>query len=129
MRTLKLSYAAALSLAKESRPLICPNEGFERQLQLWQRCEYKVSLPESAPSFARTYLFGLNPVPTWTEKPAYQAWQAEPDGGLSTDGDAIKKARFGTIAGMVAEIGRKRTDEQQKSVTEENLGETAHSKE
>jgi len=42
MRSLSISYSSSLALARESRPLITPNEGFERQLGIWGDCGYEV---------------------------------------------------------------------------------------
>lgn len=66
MRTLQLSYKEALSLARESRPLINPYPSFEPQLKIWEECEY--------------FLYTHFPDPGRAEeKPAYATWKSERD--------------------------------------------------
>ncbi|KAL2856284.1 protein-tyrosine phosphatase-like protein [Aspergillus pseudodeflectus] len=45
MKYLSLPYAAALLTARQSRPVIAPNIGFEYQLRMWERCGFGVFLP------------------------------------------------------------------------------------
>ena len=68
MRTLNLSYDAALAMARESRRQIMPNSGFERQLRLWEECQYDV------------YIRNLDdPFSSKIEKASYRAWKEERD--------------------------------------------------
>jgi len=42
MRTLSLSYDAALEMSRTYNPNICPNSGFADQLRLWERLHYSI---------------------------------------------------------------------------------------
>ena len=99
MRKFSLSYAAALSLAHESRPQITPNTGFEKQLRIWAFCEHDVfvsSLEDEGPR---------------KEKPAYKAWKAERDNVLTQGEEDINRARFSSLAQSVASFGRRRMEQ------------------
>jgi dual specificity phosphatase 12 len=97
MRSLKIQYSAALSLAQESRPLICPNEGFERQLQAWEQCDFDVyaSCGDTAEK---------------EEKPAYREWKNERDDLFRAGEEAVNKARALGIANMAARFAKKRQE-------------------
>jgi dual specificity phosphatase 12 len=43
MRSRSLNYESALALARKSRAVIAPNEGFADQLRLWQKMNYSIS--------------------------------------------------------------------------------------
>ena len=40
MRRLRMEYDDALALVRKYRPLVTPNEGFEKQLRLWRELEW-----------------------------------------------------------------------------------------
>ena len=83
MRTLGLSYDTALSLARESRPLIMPNPGFQRQLRVWEECQCDVYLQEPD-----TTSIPSSPV---VEKPAYKVWKQQRDDLFSQRIEAVNK--------------------------------------
>ena len=87
-------------MARECRPLVCPNVGFERQLRIWGFCEYDV------------YVRELESVPVsesvLKEKTAYKVWKAERDNLLDRGEEATNKARFSSMATMAAEFGKRR---------------------
>jgi hypothetical protein len=92
MRTLNLSYDSALTLARQSRPLINPNPGFERQLRIWEECKYEVYAPEvdtdSVPSSAVEV------------KPAYKAWKRQRDELFSRKIEEMNNPNGGAFAGQ-----------------------------
>ncbi|EEP76045.1 predicted protein [Uncinocarpus reesii 1704] len=61
MRYRALSYFDALAMARESRPIIKPNQGFALQLRIWQLCNYDIYVAESVdsgpPAFRPEYGF------------------------------------------------------------------------
>jgi hypothetical protein len=90
MRSLQLSYASALSLAQQYRPLIQPNSGFERQLRIWEFCKYEIKDGEGR------------------EKKPYVVWKAERDELVGKGVIAVNRARFSAMGRMAAELGKKR---------------------
>lgn len=98
MRRLKISYPTALSLAQESRSLICPNEGFQRQLQIWEQCNLDVYMPSTAGETEKK------------EKPAYKAWKDERDSLLRGGEDVVNRARTSAMASMAARFGKRRQE-------------------
>lgn len=96
MKKLRLSYAAALQLARESRPMILPNPGFEKQLRIWEFCEYEVFQTDEKTG-------------EMTEKAAYRAWKRENEALRDEDKE---KARVSALASMAAAIGRRRREDQ-----------------
>ena len=87
-------------MARECRPLVCPNVGFERQLRLWRFCECDVYVREPKPVSA--------PKLVLKEKTAYKVWKAERDNLLNRGEEATNKARFSSMATMAAEFGKMR---------------------
>ncbi|KAF2184528.1 phosphatases II [Zopfia rhizophila CBS 207.26] len=85
MRTLTLSYDTALSLARESRPLVTPNPGFERQLRIWEECQYEVYIREPA-----TLSTPYSPL---VEKPAYKVWKQQRDNLFCQRIEEVNKIR------------------------------------
>lgn len=90
MRKLSLTYEEALSLARQSRPLITPNSGFEKQLLVWQECEYDVFTDEGA------------------EKDEYREWKRGRDDIFKGGEEAVNKARASSMAKTVAIFGNRR---------------------
>lgn len=107
MRKRQLSFAAALSLARDSRALICPNSGFEKQLRIWEFCGYSiyqgVNTEEATKSGNER-----------REKPPYKAWKAERDNLLKQGEEDINRARFSSLAGMAARFGQRRQEQEQE---------------
>lgn len=97
MRKLQVSYAEALSLAQESRSLISPNEGFHRQLQVWEQCKFDVYMPTTVDGIKK-------------EKPAYKAWKDQRDGLLRGGEEAVNRARVSAMANMAARFGKRRQE-------------------
>src|ERR1700742_5054996 len=100
MRKLRLPYASALGLARESRPEICPNNGFEKQLRVWEFCKYSVysdSIDSDGTGHAER-----------KDKPPYTAWKAERDNLLRKGEEDVNRARFSSLADMAARFGRRR---------------------
>ena len=102
MRKLQIPYPAALSMAQESRSLICPNKGFERQLQVWGDCKYDVYVDNPATSAAAENLR--------KEKQVYRAWKRERDNLAKGGAEALNKARFSAMASMAAKFGQRRQE-------------------
>lgn len=96
-QTFKLPFSAALCLARESRPLICPNDGFERQLRTWEFCNYDVHSDELVPDAA-----------VRKEKRAYAVWKAERDNLLKRGEEDVNRTKSASIASMAAQFGRRR---------------------
>jgi hypothetical protein len=103
MRRFQLSYASALSLARESRPQITPNSGFERQLRVWEFCGYSVYDGSESE----------RPEAEMKEKPPYKAWKAERDNLLGRGEEDVNRARFSSLADMAARFGRRRHEERE----------------
>jgi hypothetical protein len=97
MRTLSLPYTNALSLARESRPLIMPNSGFEKQLLVWESCGYDIHCCDSV-----------------TEKEEYTVWKRERDGVFGMGEEAVNKARAASMARTVAAFGKRRVLEKER---------------
>ncbi|KAK2761322.1 hypothetical protein FQN54_001844 [Arachnomyces sp. PD_36] len=97
MRKLQIPYPEALSLAEESRSLVCPNDGFHRQLQIWEQCKFNVYTPSSADNAKK-------------EKPAYKAWKDERDDLVRAGEEAVNRARASAMANAVARFGKKRQE-------------------
>ncbi|KAI9374234.1 protein-tyrosine phosphatase-like protein [Aspergillus egyptiacus] len=68
MRALCLPYTKALSLARESRPLINPNIGFEYQLRIWEGCGFEAYFWDRERDSGRRVL---------RLKPSYQSFKDE----------------------------------------------------
>jgi hypothetical protein len=96
MRQLDLSYGAALTLARGSRPEITPNGGFEKQLRIWEFCSFDV------------YTSSTNGGSRQKEKPAYKAWKIE-CAELSGEKDVLR-ARLSSMGATAARFGRMRTE-------------------
>ncbi|OCL02547.1 phosphatases II [Glonium stellatum] len=120
MRTFSLKYSSALSMAWECRPLVCPNAGFERQLRIWEFCEYDVYVREREST--------LSPGSAPKEKTAYKVWKAERDDLLSRGEEATNKARFLSMASMAAEFGKRRL-KTNKNINNKEGEETTESEE
>lgn len=115
IRKLSLDYSAALGLARESRPLITPNPGFEYQLRVWHFCECDVYESDDS-----TTPDQKGP----REKAAYRAWKANRDELLGRGEKAINMIRFKTVAGLAANFGKKRIQKIGESKEEgERIGE------
>ena len=115
MRSLSLPYASALSLARESRPVICPNDGFERQLRIWEYCKYDIYehlLDRSSTAATEE---------TRKEKPSYKAWKAERDSLLKRGEEDINRAKFSSVASMVALFGKRRREVESGGEVEKSL--------
>ena len=100
MRKFSLDYPDALALARESRPLVSPNPGFEDQLQIWHSCGYNIYLSNDSPAAES---------PALEEKDIYKAWKSNRDimVGIERAEEAIIKARLASIATMSAKFGRR----------------------
>ncbi|RFU26809.1 hypothetical protein B7463_g9532, partial [Scytalidium lignicola] len=108
MRSLCVPYSTALSMARESRPLISPNQGFEYQLKVWEHCKYDIylsQLPSPSPSVHQR-----NKIEGPKEKPAYKAWKQERDALLGRGEEAVNRARVSSIATLAAQFGRRRAE-------------------
>jgi len=92
MRKFSMPYVDALALARESRFIISPNSGFERQLQVWDDCKYNLSLPSG------------------TEKASYKLWRSEMDALIRRGEGAVAGARASSMASMAASFGRRRLE-------------------
>jgi hypothetical protein len=101
MRLHTLPYSSALALARESRPPISPNTGFEYQLRIWEHCKYDVYSVAETTSATGAML---------KEKAAYKAWKAERDNVMNRGEEAVNKARFSSMATMAAQFGKRRLD-------------------
>jgi len=119
MRSLSLSYSSAVTLARESRPIICPNDGFERQLRVWQFCKYDIYQPSSdAPSTTTEAV-----TETRQEKPSYKAWKAERDVLLKRGEEDVNRAKFSSVASMAALFGKRRREIDSEGKVEKSLEE------
>lgn len=107
MKKRQLSFAAALGLARESRPQICPNSGFEKQLRIWEFCGYSVYQSVELGNERK-------------EKPPYKAWKAERDNLLKLGEEDINRARFSSLAGMAARFGQRRQEQQESEKQDGN---------
>ncbi|KFX86739.1 hypothetical protein V490_08891 [Pseudogymnoascus sp. VKM F-3557] len=95
MRDLSLDYATALSLAKESRPLIAPNQGFEAQLNVWGQCKYDIFIHDPGSAIPR-------------EKYAYKELKSIRDGLIGRGEEAVNRVRVASMASMAASFGKRR---------------------
>jgi hypothetical protein len=95
MRAQSISYAKALSLARESRPIISPNTGFARQLKIWEECAYEIFVPGTS-----------------EEKAPYSVWKGERDELWKGGEEAIMRARVLAMGSMAAGFGRMRLTNQ-----------------
>jgi hypothetical protein len=109
MRHFSLPCSLALSLARDSRPLISPNAGFERQLRVWEQCKYDI------------YLAGSIPSGSPKEKAAYRAWKSQRDTLLNQGEEAVNKVRFSSMASMAAEFGRRRLERKAETVNKNRV--------
>ncbi|KIW66106.1 hypothetical protein PV04_08310 [Phialophora macrospora] len=109
MRRLQISYASALSLARESRPQITPNSGFERQLRVWEFCRYSVYDDDGRDGSVESGRVNNER----REKPSYKAWKAERDNLLKKGEEHVNRARFSSLADMAARFGRRRQDDRE----------------
>ncbi|ETI25467.1 hypothetical protein G647_02240 [Cladophialophora carrionii CBS 160.54] len=107
MRRFQLSYASALSLARESRSQITPNSGFEKQLRVWEFCGYNVY--ECGEEAGGSGEAGSGEA-VRKEKRPYRAWKAERDNLLKRGEEDVNRARFSSLADMAARFGRRRQD-------------------
>lgn len=105
MRTLRLPYSDALSLARASRRLITPNGGFEKQLRIWAFCEYELTVPGSG---QLTSASG-NVVEDTVKRP-YVVWKRERDLLLKQGDEVVNKERVRGMVGVAAEMGRRRRE-------------------
>jgi hypothetical protein len=110
MRTLNISFATALAAARQSRPLISPNQGFEKQLIIWTQCDYNIYLQSTPTSSANE---------TPKEKEPYKEWKADRDRLFVEGEEAVNKKRASAMASMAAGIGRMRSHMVEESVIEE----------
>ncbi|KAF2762132.1 phosphatases II [Pseudovirgaria hyperparasitica] len=89
-----LTYAAALDLARESRDVITPNEGFVRQLRVWEECGCAIRGEEDG-----------------VEKGVFVEWRREREGRLAVMGEEELnrervRAMVGVAVGIMARPGR-----------------------
>lgn len=106
MRKFSLNYPAALALARESRPLVTPNPGFEYQLRVWHFCGYDIYLSDESTTSNSSSL---------EEKEAYKAWKSNRDAMLGRGEETINKARFASMASVAASFGRRRVQESEET--------------
>jgi dual specificity phosphatase 12 len=85
MRTFGLSYDTALGLARESRPLVMPNPGFQQQLRIWEECQYEV--------YIREHDTASIPSSPAIEKPAYKVWKQQRDDLFSQRMEDVNKIK------------------------------------
>ncbi|OBT77761.1 hypothetical protein VF21_03768 [Pseudogymnoascus sp. 05NY08] len=102
MRELSLNYTAALALARESRSLITPNQGFEAQLGVWGQCKYDIFIHEPGCTAAR-------------EKYAYKAWKSNRDGLIGSGEEAVNRTRVASMASLAASFGKRRLQSIEKA--------------
>lgn len=102
MRELSLNYAAALALARESRSLITPNQGFEAQLGVWGQCKYDIFIYQPESTTAR-------------EKYAYKAWKSSRDGLIGRGEEAVNRTRVVSMASLAASFGKRRLQSIEKA--------------
>ncbi|KIW24051.1 hypothetical protein, variant [Cladophialophora immunda] len=102
MRKFKVSYSAALTLARESRTEICPNSGFEKQLRVWEFCQYNVFRDDDKQEDKHKVR---------SKKQSYKTWLAERDNLLQRGEEDVNRARFSSLASMAARFGRRRQEE------------------
>ncbi|KFY45521.1 hypothetical protein V494_00899 [Pseudogymnoascus sp. VKM F-4513 (FW-928)] len=95
MRELSLDYPAALALARESRDLITPNQGFEKQLRIWGQCKYDIFIHE--PGSANT-----------REKYGYKAWKYGRDNLMERGEEEVNRTRVASAASLAASFGKRR---------------------
>ncbi|KFY17447.1 hypothetical protein V492_00696 [Pseudogymnoascus sp. VKM F-4246] len=95
MRELSLNYAAALALARESRDLITPNQGFEKQLGIWGQCKYDVFIHEPGSIITR-------------EKYGYKAWKYSRDNLMGRSEEEVNRTRVASMASLAASFGKRR---------------------
>ncbi|KAK4943563.1 hypothetical protein LTR10_016857 [Elasticomyces elasticus] len=107
MRNFQISYSAALSLARESRPIICPNQGFGTQLRAWEHCKYDIYLDVEDEA-------GSNRTKEKKEKPPYKAWKAQRDDLLAGGEEDTNKVRFSSLASAAATLGKRRLENLEK---------------
>ena len=99
MRKLQISFSDALAMARESRSIICPNEGFQRQLQIWEQCHYDIYANEQATSTDGK-----------KEKPPYKAWKVERDNLFKQTTEDVAKLRYSAMATMAAHFGKRKQE-------------------
>ncbi|KAF2102801.1 phosphatases II [Rhizodiscina lignyota] len=112
MHKLQLSFSAALALARDSRSMICPNDGFERQLRIWEICEYDIYTDEPSAEAAER-----------KEKRAYTVWKAERDNLLKRGEEDVNRARFSSMASMAAHFGKRRQEASRDAEIKREKGE------
>lgn len=118
MRELSLNYAAALALARESRPLITPNQGFETQLGVWEQCKYDIFIHQPGSTIP-------------LEKYAYKAWKSNRDGLIGRGEEAVNRTRVASMASLAASFGKRRLQSIEKAKSkmgEEEIGEEQSTK-
>ncbi|KAH7116103.1 protein-tyrosine phosphatase-like protein [Dendryphion nanum] len=90
MRKLHLSYPSALALARESRPLILPNQGFAEQLLLWRNMGFDAFDSEGNP------------------KALYRRWMAENETMMVGGEEWRGRYRARGMGELAARVGRLR---------------------
>lgn len=102
MRELSLNYAAALTLARESRSLITPNQGFKIQLGIWGQCKYDIFIHQPGSTTA-------------PQKYAYKAWKSNRDSLMARGEEAVNRTRVASMASLAASFGKRRLQSIEKS--------------
>ncbi|KAF2459677.1 protein-tyrosine phosphatase-like protein [Lineolata rhizophorae] len=105
MRKLKIEYSAALALAREARPIIFPNQGFERQLRIWHFCKFDI-YQESTPGSPNS--------PPKAKQP-YRVWKSERDNLLSRGQEAANRLRHSSMAEVAAAMGKRRLKKKEEA--------------
>jgi len=109
MRTLSLPYASALSLARESRALITPNAGFEKQLRIWAFCNYSLVEPGTG-----SLTSASGNVVRDREKRPYTVWKRERHELVGRGDGAVNRERVRGMVGRAAELGRRRAEKEKE---------------
>lgn len=110
MRELSLNYAAALTLARESRSLITPNQGFETQLGIWGQCKYDIFIHQPGSTTA-------------PQKYAYKAWKSNRDGLMASGEEVVNRTRVASMASLAASFGKRRLQSIEKANIKKAEGE------
>lgn len=92
MRRLGVSYVEALQVARKHRPIVTVNLGFEEQLELWARMEYRILDGEGA------------------QKALYQEWKQRWDELLKKGEEVVSRERVKSMAVLVARVGGMRKE-------------------
>lgn len=102
MREFSLNYAASLALARESRSLITPNQGFEVQLGIWGQCKYDIFIHEPKSTAVR-------------EKYGYKAWKYNRDSLVEKGEEVVNRTRAASMATLAASFGKRRLQSIEKA--------------